>query len=90
MISVGDGISVTTATLNEANATGVSVLGLSLPPLSQTEDVSRQINESIVPEAEVNATIGQSRESKLQALVIVQIAEEAQYDSNEKMSSCIV
>lgn len=81
IISVSNGIAVTATTLHDANGTGIDVLGLSLPPLSQIENTSREINESTVPVAEINATIRQSRQSKMQALEAVEVAEEARSDS---------
>ena len=82
LYTLRDNLAITNVTLYEANRTSVDVLGLSLPPLSQIENISLQINESIVPEEEVNATIGQSRQSKMQALEAAQVAEQAQYDSH--------
>jgi hypothetical protein len=76
--SLRDKLGMTNFTLYEANKTGVDVLGLSLLPLSRIENISLQINESIIPATEVNATIGQSRQSKMQALEVAQVAEEAQ------------
>eukprot|EP00118_Oscarella_pearsei_P018573 m.191017 g.191017 ORF g.191017 m.191017 type:complete len:2470 (+) comp39439_c2_seq19:33-7442(+) len=65
------------ASIESAKVTVNQTRQLTEPSVTEIESVAKMINETIVPEVEINATIDQSRESKEKALNILSVAQTA-------------